>query len=460
MNYQGRGVTMIGDRKELEENLIEVMQNHKLKTQKKIVEDIKNELRRYKVINAQNWINDPEKTVPELEPMELFLLTEQIFLKTGNLNINPEDYFTEPERKKSRQYIGTYELTEDVKFPLTLENVSKISNKEYSCIVPADLIAKLAMSRKLHYNFAIQRESVKRKVKGEIIEEPKLITQNVLEIQEHLNKGTLKPTQLVYNAAIGTADANEPELIYDEQERRLTITMGTIVDVLDGFHRTKGTELAYHKQGHLNANFILLVTNYSDDEARHFQGQIARATPIAQERAEELIGERMADEVLKEIIPKTQLQGRVSSDKHVYTIDNELVSYKVLAETIEKQFKLEKMVDVYKVSKYLVKFFNYLFGTFEDEFINNPNETRKTSLINSNSMFVGYLVLARRLMEMNEEPSEIIDIVSGINFDRSNSLWEDIGAVNDKGQVDFKVRNALEKYFSEIEINGDKEKVR
>lgn len=444
---------MLRPRKELEENLINVMQISKLKTNKQVIEDIKNHLRKYKVLNAQNWINNPKKEIPNLEPMELFLLTEQVFVKTGSLIINPEDYFTEHERKKSRQYIGTYELEEEIKFPYTFENVSKISNKEYLVVVPSDFIAKLCMSRKLHYNFAIQRESVKRKIKGEIFEEPKLIMQNVLEIQEYLEKGKLKPTQLIYNAAIGTADAEQPELIYDEQERRLTITMGTILDVLDGFHRTKGAEFAFHKKGHLDCNFILLITNYSDDECRNFQGQIARATPIATERAEELLGERMADEVLKEVIPKTNLQGKVSDSWYVHK-DTELVSYKILAEIIENEFNLEKMVDVYKVSKYLIKMFNYLFGIFEDEFLNNAKKISETSLINNSNMFVAYIVLGRRLMELKADPSEIIDIVNNINFDKSNNLWKEINVLDEKGNLTKKARESIISYFENIEIHG------
>lgn len=454
---------MLQNREILEENLINVMEASKIKNNKRIVNDIKNELRKYKVLNAQVWLNDPKNEVPKLEPMELFLLTEQIYMKTGDMSINTEDYFTEQERKKSRQYIGTYELEEEITFPLTLDNVEMISPKEYCTVVPADLVAKLAMSRKLHYNFNIQRESVKRKVKGEIIEEPKLIMQNVLEIQEHLEKGTLKPTQLIYNAAIGTADADQPELIYDEKEKRLTVSRGVIMDVLDGYHRTRGTELAYHKKGHLSSKFILLVTNYSDDEARRFQGQIARATPLAVERAEELLGERLADEVLKEVIPKTELQGRVSSNRYVHTIDNELVAYKILAETIEEQFTLEKMVDVYKVSNYLVKIFNYLLGTFEDEFLINPNEYRSKSLINDNNMFIGYIIISRRLMELKVDPSEIINVVSSINFDRKNKFWQEIGILDKKGNLQTntkKVRQSIEDYFSNLEIKGHEEKVK
>jgi hypothetical protein len=444
---------MLQQRNELENNLIKVMKDSKLKFNKQVIEDIKNHLRRYKVLNMQNWINDPESEVPKLEPMELFLLTEQIFLKTGSLLINPEDYFTEHERKKSRQYIGTYELEEEITFPYTLENVSKISNKEYSVVVPADFIAKLCMSRKLHYNFGIQRESMKRKVKGEIIEEPKLIMQNVLEIQEYLEKGKLKPTQIIYNAAIGTADADQPELIFDEQEHRLTITKGVILDVLDGFHRTKGTELAYHKKGHLDSNFVLLITNYSDDEAKNFQGQIAKATPIAVERAEELLGERMSDEVLKEMLPKTELQDKVSDSWYVHK-DTELVSYKVLAETIEKEFNLEKMVDVYKVSNFLTKMFNYLMGTFEEEFLKNAKKVGETNLINNNNIFAGYIVLGRRLMELKADPSEIINIVSNINFEKTNKLWKEINVLDDKMHVTPSARDSIITYFRNIEILG------
>lgn len=456
---------MLKDRKDLEENLINVMKSTKLKTKRKVVEEIKNEFRKYKIINTQEWLNDPETHIPQLDTRALFLLTEQVFLKTGIMSINPSDYFTESESKKSRQYIGTFELDEQITFPLTLENFTRLSHNEFAGVISRNMVAKLSASMKLHYNFNIQRESVKRKVNGVIIHEPKLVMQNVIEIKDHIKNGTLKPTQLVYNAAIATADYGEPELIYDDETRQLTITRGTIVDVLDGFHRTKGTEMAYHESGDLDGYFTILISNYSDEDAKKFQGQIAQATPIAQERADELLGERHADSVLKEFLPKSELKNRVSDNRFVHTIVKELVSYKLLAETIEKQFEefeLNKMINVYKVAGYLTKTFNYLLGAFEEEFTTSYQEYRKTSLMNNGNMFVGYVVLSKRLMQMGKDPSEILDVVSGINFDKGNKLWHEIGVLNSEGKLNEtpKVREAIEKYFKELplEVINDENK--
>lgn len=442
---------MIGSREELEQNLIEVMSNKKIKSDKKIVNDIKNEFRKYKIIDTQKWISNPEVEIPKLDNRSFFLLTEQVYLKTGAQSINPDEYFTEQEKKKSRQYIGTYELGEQIDFPLTLENFTQLSYNEYVGVVPMNTIAKLSASMKLHYNFNIQRESKKRKINGVIVEEAKLVKQNVIEIKDHIKNRTLKPTQLVYNAAIGTADHGESELIYDSQTRQLTITRGTILDIVDGYHRTKGTEMAYHEIGELDGSFIVLITNYDDEDAKNYQGQLAQATPIAKERADELLGKRMADAVLKEVLPKTELKDKVSSNRFVHS--NELVPYKVLAETIEEQFKLEKALDVYKVSGFLVKYFNYLLGAFEEEFITKYEAVKKKSFINEGNMFIGYIVLARRLMENNEDPSKVVEILSKINFDKDNSLWREIGFINEEGkQITNTTRKAIADYFENLDI--------
>ncbi|MFO1442908.1 hypothetical protein KDN24_06720 [Bacillus sp. Bva_UNVM-123] len=448
---------MIGERKELEENLINAMQSSQLKTKKKTVNDIKNEFRKYKIINTQEWINDPETHVPKLDTRGLFLLTEQVFLKTGIMNINPENYFTDQEMKKSRQYIGTYDLDDQIDFPLTLENFTRLTHNRYAGTISANLLAKLSASMKLHYNFNIQRESVKRKVRGEVITEAKLVMQNVIEIKDHLKNGTLEPTQIVLNAAIGTADYGENEIIYDSETRRLTITRGTILDIVDGYHRAKGTEMAYHEQGELDFTFTLLILNDTDEGARRYQGQLAQATPIAKERAEELLGSRQADAVMQEFLPKSDLRDRVSDSRHVRKIDNELVAYKLLAETIESQFKhfqLDKMINVYKVAKFLTKTFNYLLGAFEDEFTNKYHEFREKSLINNQNMFIGYIVLARRLMEKNADPSEILEIVENIDFSKQNKLWQEIGVIEVDGKFSKtdKVREAITNYFESIEI--------
>ena len=49
-----------------------------------------------------------------------------------------------------------------------------------------------------------------------------------------------------------------------------------------------------------------------------------------------------------------------------------------------------------EVSNYLVDFFNYLVGSFVDEFLENPNGHRD-KLINHPLMFAGYVQIAKTL---------------------------------------------------------------
>jgi hypothetical protein len=62
---------------------------------------------------------------------------------------------------------------------------------------------------------------------------------------------------------------------------------------------------------------------------------------------------------------------------------------------------MDNRADAEDVADFLIDYFNMLLGTYSNEFINNIEETRKTSLINDNNMFVGYIVLARRMFENN-----------------------------------------------------------
>src|SRR5690606_26452372 len=92
------------DREVLEENLTHSIQT--IKRKRNVINDIKNQLMKNDITSGavQKWINEPEDELPHLDIRELFLFCEQVFLKTGDFLINPEDYFTKVEEKKARQY--------------------------------------------------------------------------------------------------------------------------------------------------------------------------------------------------------------------------------------------------------------------------------------------------------------------------------------------------------------------
>jgi hypothetical protein len=445
---------MLKDRKELEQDLVKVIQTSKIKTKKKVVNDIKKHLATYDIIDAQGWINDPEGRLPELDIRELLLFTEQIFSKTGAESINPQDYFTEGEFKDSRQFSASVDrLEKQIDLPILFSNATVVGNGAYMVTVDIQTIDKLISNELLDYNYDLQREAKFRKVKNIIRIEPTLNMSNVKEITQHLVDGTLVPTVLVWNAAVRSSETGT-ELIYDPTKLELTITKGTQLHIVDGYHRCKAAQNALQVNPNLHFNFAVLITNYSTKKAQTYQAQLAKATPISRTRIQELEANRLSDTVVQQLKDESDLKGRISQTNRIHSLNKELVTYNVLSDTIDEEFKLENRADAADAGDFLSDFFNMLLGSYPDEFLNNVEEIRKKSLINDNNIFVGYIVLARRMMENNIKPRDIRKIIKDIDFSRENSIWKQLGILDEKGNITEtnKARKAIREYFNNIEL--------
>ncbi|PLR99550.1 DNA sulfur modification protein DndB [Bacillus sp. T33-2] len=444
---------MLRDRKELEENLIPSIKS--IKSKKKVINDIKTQLASYDILagDIQGWINDPQSELPNLDIRQMFLFAEQIYLKTGNLEINPEVYFTESEVKEARQFSGVLERQDEINFPITITNATVVGNSAFATIMDIKTINKLLSNHLLSYNFEVQREAKFKRREDKVIIEPTISMNNVKEITQHLLEGTLVPTKLVFNAATRTAESGT-ELVYDPKKLELTITKGTRMDIVDGYHRCMGLQNALQTNPELNFNFIVLITNYSTKRAQQYQAQLAKATPISKTRIQELEANRLSDTVVQQLKDESDLQGKISQTHRIHSINKELVSYNVLADTIDEQFRMETRADAADIGDYLVEFFNFLIDSNPSAFINDIEENKKTSLINDNNMFVGYLVLARRMMEHKIKPREVRNYIKDINFIRDNPLWVELGILNDKGNISdtVRARKAIKQYFEEINL--------
>jgi hypothetical protein len=275
---------------------------------------------------------------------------------------------------------------------------------------------------------------------------------NVVEIKENIKNSKQEITDIVINAATRTSDTGD-ELIYDPIERTLTITKGTRLDIVDGYHRSKASELATSEKPDVKFTWGCWLTNYTDDRASNYQGQLAKATPLAKERQEYLSSSRNSDLVIKELKTSSDLKDKISDTNKIRPTANEVVSYRVLKDAIEEQFSLKTRKDVYDLSDYLKEFFNYLLS--KEEFVNNPEESREVSILNTNNMFYGYICLARRMYENNISARNIDSILSKIDFSKSNQMWsKELGILDEKGNyVDTKkARINIKKFFEKIEI--------
>lgn len=445
-------------REELEGNLNEIVIS--LKRKKLIPQRIKNTLlKNNKIIggNVQNLLNNPKEELPKIDWRFLFLFAEQVYIETKEennnfKNINPKNYYTEIEIKKARQYTGKLTIEGDITLPLTFENVLQIDYNQYVTKIPAKLLAEMS-ALLLNYNFDIQRESKRKIIGGETIQEATLIMDNVMEMKEHLKNNTLETTNIVINASAGTSDSGN-EIAYDSERRVLTINEGTVLDIVDGFHRCKASELAINENPDIEFNFIVLFLNYTDDQAAKYQGQLAKATPIAQTRQKQLAESRYADTIVKKLNTQSELRGKISTHHTPSLKNGELVSYDLLANTINNEFNLIRVVDSHLVGDYLKNIFDIVLGYYEDEFLIRPLDFKKTSLITESNMFIGILVLASKMYYNNIEPSKIIRYMDKIDYNRNNKLWKEMGVLEDSGNLTTTEvsRQAIKSYFENIEV--------
>lgn len=440
-------------REELEAALIEPTLSVK-RTRNGNLRVKENLLNNHKIIggNVQMWINNPQKELPNLDWRVLYLFAEQIYKEIKTSDINPNHYYTETESKKARQFMGNLMIKEDIKPPLKLESVLPINNDQYMTKINIKTLAQLS-SFLLNYNFDIQREAKKIVRGGETIREATLIMENVVEIKDNLKKGTQETTTIVINASAGTADDGN-ELIYNPIDGSLIINEGTVLDIVDGYHRCRAAELVINENPNIDFEFMVLLLNYTDDMAMNYQGQFAKQTPLSKTRQKQLSKPRESDSVVSELVRQSELRGKVSTSTSPSLKNKEIVSYNVLANTIDEEFKFERAVDAHKISRYLKNYFDILLSSYPEQFIENPLHWKKESVMVENNMFVGYIVLAKRMYENDIPEIDLLNYIEKIDFDRDNPLWKDIGFLNESGSLNETnlSRKNIRDYFNSVKL--------
>lgn len=447
----------------LENNLIQVLEQTGLRKFKDKVEEIKLYLlTNYEMSNVQGIFNDPKGKLPKLDDRELLLFAEQVYFKTHHIDeINIENFYHQREIDEARQFTANiFKEEQFIDYPIEIENASFLANDTYSVTLNIQTINKLLNSGILYYDAELQRETQKVRRYGIVIEQPKLIQKNVDEITEHLLEGSLAVTTLWFNAMPKTAISGN-ELEFNPKKRTLTITNGTRIAIGDGFHRITGIQNALTINPDIQFNFMIILTNHAKKKAQTIQAQMSKGTPISKVRVESLEGSRLADTVVQTLKEESDLQGKVSDNPKPVLSHNELVSYNVLASTIDSEFNITTRIEAEDVGEYLVEVFNNLLGRMPEEFLLNTQEVSKKSLINANFVFIGYVTLAKRMYENNIKPRKIVDLIKQIDFSRDNPLWQEIGVLDGQHRITGsymekpKLNKAIKDVFNNINLDGE-----
>ncbi|MFB6445886.1 DNA sulfur modification protein DndB, partial [Bacillus velezensis] len=334
---------------------------------------------------------------------------------------------------------------EVVKLPYKFKNVIKIKEDNYVTSITAKELSELYNSSILQYNYNTQREG--KYIKGSLIPVPKTNPKSVDEIKELFIKGDLIVSMLTFNARLGTSDGDE-EVEYDPSDQTLTVTRGTLLDALDGYHRISGIVKAIAEVPELDQPFILNVLNYDEEKAKVHFAQMNTINPVEKSRIEELGQKRYSSTVVEQLKFKSELKNKISPQSEIGIDSNFLVTYYTLSEAIDDAFELKSRKDALKIAKYLVDFFDNLFYAFPDEFLEDDlSSIRKQSYINHNVMFYGYVYLAKKMKENNVELNKLENILNTIDFSKSGRVFEELGRQNNENQLKNIMKKKLKRMF-------------
>ncbi|MGE8033884.1 hypothetical protein B1B04_09345 [Lysinibacillus sp. KCTC 33748] len=421
---------------------------HKIHENNKTRREVENQLAIYGINKGelQRYFNDID-TLDEIDIRAIALIGEQIYIKFGIESLDLKKTFNKNELNDIRVFYNTKQ-NDYIDYPIVIHDVTMIGQGSYVFPIDYKFIARLYNSNKLNYNFEVQRQPKFVKRKDRVIKAPFINQNSVKEITKHLLNGTLVPTNIVYNASLGSSNESE-ELIYNSKERTLTITDGTRLDILDGMHRTISCLRAYSVNKDLDFNFIGLLFNFTTKQAQNYQSQLAKANPIPKSRIQELEASRYADFVVQQLRIDSELKDRITSRDRLGKGTNELVSYAVISNAIDSTFEMKNKLEALGNYNYLSEYFTYLFGYFQEDLeqLDNGN------LMFYNKMFIGHIKLAKRMKEHNIPLSNLNHILSGIDFNRENKIFKDYGIVVN-GKVANKIEKSIIKLFDDIELKG------
>ncbi|MGG1659456.1 DNA sulfur modification protein DndB [Brevibacillus sp. NRS-1366] len=445
------------ERSKIEEKLSEVIKS--ISNDRKLINKLKKGLSEHGIeAGDTQYIITGRIPLSELSISVLCLITSKLFNETELEAANPENYFTQQEIKQCQSFevlVGE----DKISLPYTLSNVTFVRDANYSTTISAQEIKKLMDSNLLTYNFETQREArVEKDKDDQIVLKPKTNPKSVSEIADLLKTGDLETTTITFNALVNTSDSGE-ELVFNHKNKSLTITKGTQLNILDGYHRISGIVKALTEDETLDTVFDLKILNYSTRRAIKYFNQINKVNPISESRLKETNLSSMATVTFEELKDKCEfLNGKISSSEKIFTSADHLVSSKVLIDAIDEHFNPSNRIEALQTGQYLSKFFDVLFMSYSEAFVSNIGEVRKVSIINANFMFDGYILLAKKMQELGLSISDVKEILDRVNFERQNIIWKQLGVLDEAGNITTNPKRKIRTLINDLvsrEVNSN-----
>jgi len=428
-------IIMKKDRQKLEDNLNLILQDYS--NDNKIIDQVSNAIIEKGISRGRiRGIFTQAIPLTYISEVELCLFTKYLYEFTHEYKINPEYFFNEIELT----YAETYQKVEKDKINyIILHNVDQINEYQWLCTKETfQNISKFFENGLITYNPKTQRQPLKRKVGDRIIEVINIDKKKVKEITESMVNGTFNVNAIILNIRRITG---MEKVKYNAKDRTLLIEVDgtTLVDVIDGFHRLCGILRSVEEKPEIDRLTSIYIYHVDEEKARQIIKQESKAAPIQEEWLDVIDSTNVNMEVVKNINSRQRMNemfNRIGLDNLELKREGKLVTFETLSKTIEYVYDLndknKPVILAKQVEKHLIDTFNIVIGTFHEAFNEKLEETRETTYLTTNNMFIGYVTLSEELKQKYEDDwqEKLQEILTRLNFSKSNPVWKKIGIEN------------------------------
>lgn len=396
-----------------------------------------------------------DKNIIPLNTSELYWIKEEYnkivkenHLELSEIELIESEEFTLKEMDEANSlYINDFFGDTD---SIILENVIEVKPfDEYLAVISYKELVQMYKNNIVTYNFETQREATYENTKFGVLIKPTIYEENVSNIEKLMLSNDFEANLIILNALKIKNDTIE-RYRYNEKTKQLQIFRS---DIVDGFHRQLACIRSISKNPNLEGYLYLKFTNRTTKEAMKMVVQESQGTKISDERIIEL-----SNNIYNEIVDrlnndnKSELKNKFGSLEEVKNNLSMIVEMDFI-NSLQETFKNLEPRDKSFVSKFLIDFYNYIVGKYNNDFKDFKN-SKLTSVICESNIYAFLNYIAAELYEDDYWEDTLEEVLNKVSFERS-SFWNDLG-VNSRIINNTKMRKKMYDYAKEILNEVDK----
>ena len=349
-----------------------------------------------------------------LEENELFYFTD-FFIKNKYTDLKIEEFYSEEEMANHKENKISFERMYDGD-KLVVKDALMVKtgiNEQFVTTLTYKQIAQLFEEGVVNYNFATQRKGKPVRTRGKIIRTATINIDNVNSICRDILDNKFESNMITLNIW----KTGDEDFKYNEHTKELSINRSkTILDVIDGYHRTKGINLAWKKNPRIDGSMIICIKNLTVAEARLFIWQEAKGTT---NNLDEMALYDMDSNIAKLIsdINSYRNKNNILFNKISMESSNEdiLIYYEIFAENLRmawgKELQEADIATLGIIKRYICDLYSYMYAYIMNKLKVKKIEELEGTVALDQMFMCGILHLSRKmwLKYNNDIDDEVIE---------------------------------------------------